>query len=512
MFQLFNPIWLFAIAGIAVPLIIHLWNIKNGKTLRVGSISLLKESARQNARSLRLMDLLLLFLRCLLLILLAFLLARPYLRQHAGQAKNTGWIMIEQENLPETYTKFKPQIDSLKKAGYEFHYFNPEFKQADLAEALKQNPQPKKNPEKKNLSYWSLLQNLNQQLPAQFPVYLFTPNSLNRFYGQRPEISLNLNWKTYPSGDSVSSKLYGAYLSGSDNIRVIKSYNEKSNTHYSYQNVKAWQSAGDLQSEIRQGKLWLDEKGDSGKRDSLLVDTSVINIALYTDKYPNDLRYLKAAIEAVQSFSGRKINIHNLSETSKTEKFDQIFWLSEKPFDAALSRQLPGGVRVFLYQKGQTQQINSQLYPQVSNSAEAISLYQRIMPASAIPPSEALWQDGFGNPILSLQQKGEQQFYRFYTRFNPEWTDLVWNNDFTRLMLPFILNTPSSPEFGYNQYELRTIDATQQNPVYSAKTKISSPSAEANKDLSHIFWLAFFILFLVERWVSWQHKSTQKHV
>ena len=66
MLQLLNPIWLFAIGGIVIPLIIHLWNIKKGKTLKVGSISLLGESSRQSAKSLKLIDLLLLFLRCLL--------------------------------------------------------------------------------------------------------------------------------------------------------------------------------------------------------------------------------------------------------------------------------------------------------------------------------------------------------------------------------------------------------------------------------------------------------------
>ena len=145
MLQLLNPIWLFAIGGIVIPLIIHLWNIKKGKTLKVGSISLLGESSRQSAKSLKLIDLLLLFLRCLLLILLAFILAKPIWNNKNTEETNSGWILIEEENSREIYTNFKPEIDSLIGIGYEFHYFEPEFRAGNITELLDENWSHKKN-------------------------------------------------------------------------------------------------------------------------------------------------------------------------------------------------------------------------------------------------------------------------------------------------------------------------------------------------------------------------------
>ncbi|MDO8994399.1 MAG: BatA domain-containing protein, partial [Daejeonella sp.] len=112
MFQLLNPIWLFGISGIIIPLLIHLWNVKKGKTLKIGSVSLLGESSRQNARSLRLLDLLLLLLRCLLIIIVSMLLAEPVWISSNSPAQKGGWILIEKDNFTETYSNFQKEIDS----------------------------------------------------------------------------------------------------------------------------------------------------------------------------------------------------------------------------------------------------------------------------------------------------------------------------------------------------------------------------------------------------------------
>ena len=103
MFQLLNPIWLFGISGMIIPILIHLWNVKKGKTLKIGSVNLLDESSRQNARSLRLLDLLLLLLRCLLIIILSIFLSEPLWVSSNSSDQKGGWILIEKENFTETY-------------------------------------------------------------------------------------------------------------------------------------------------------------------------------------------------------------------------------------------------------------------------------------------------------------------------------------------------------------------------------------------------------------------------
>jgi hypothetical protein len=108
--HLLQPLWLGAMAAIAAPVILHFWNDRRGKVLRIGSISLLTGSSQRMAWSRRLSQWWLLLLRCLLLVLLAVLLAGPYWRQRADRKK--GWVIVGEEGLT---------VDSLVKAGWERH-------------------------------------------------------------------------------------------------------------------------------------------------------------------------------------------------------------------------------------------------------------------------------------------------------------------------------------------------------------------------------------------------------
>jgi hypothetical protein len=195
MFQLLNPIWLFGISGITIPILIHLWNVKKGKTLKIGSISLLGESSRQNARSLRLLDLLLLLLRCLLIIIVSLLLAEPVWNSSNSPDQKGGWILIEKDNFNETYSRFQKEIDSLDQAGFDLHLFELGFKAADLNKL--KDSEITRDSNAAQLSYWSLLRMLDHEIPAGKEAYIFTANRLNRFKGERPEIVTKLKWKTY---------------------------------------------------------------------------------------------------------------------------------------------------------------------------------------------------------------------------------------------------------------------------------------------------------------------------
>jgi len=76
-----NPLLLFGIAGVASPIIIHLLAKKKIKHVVWAAMRFLKEVVEKNQRRLTLEDLVLLLLRCLLLVLVAFALARPSFKQ-----------------------------------------------------------------------------------------------------------------------------------------------------------------------------------------------------------------------------------------------------------------------------------------------------------------------------------------------------------------------------------------------------------------------------------------------
>src|SRR5688500_19438310 len=94
-----NPIMLFGIAAVSVPIIIHLLNRRKFQKVVWAAMRFIKTSVEQNQRRMRVEDLILLALRCLLLALLAFALARPAFRNvgadFLGQAKVTGVIVLD---------------------------------------------------------------------------------------------------------------------------------------------------------------------------------------------------------------------------------------------------------------------------------------------------------------------------------------------------------------------------------------------------------------------------------
>jgi hypothetical protein len=76
-----NPWLLAGIAGIASPIIIHLLAKKQIKRVVWAAMRFLKVTVDRNKRKMNIEDILLLVLRCLILVLLAFALARPSLRE-----------------------------------------------------------------------------------------------------------------------------------------------------------------------------------------------------------------------------------------------------------------------------------------------------------------------------------------------------------------------------------------------------------------------------------------------
>lgn len=95
-----NPFLLFGIAAVGVPVLIHLLNKRKYQHVVWAATRFLRISVEQNQRRLRIEDLILLLLRCLLLALLAIALARPALRSVTtsgmfGQAKVIAVLVLD---------------------------------------------------------------------------------------------------------------------------------------------------------------------------------------------------------------------------------------------------------------------------------------------------------------------------------------------------------------------------------------------------------------------------------
>lgn len=89
--EFLQPILLWGLLGLSVPIMIHLWNGKKGKLVSWAAMHWLQEQDNQSSKSIRIDQLLLLFLRMLMILLLVFLLAQLFVK--AWNKSETGAVI-----------------------------------------------------------------------------------------------------------------------------------------------------------------------------------------------------------------------------------------------------------------------------------------------------------------------------------------------------------------------------------------------------------------------------------
>jgi hypothetical protein len=498
--QLLEPIWLWAITGIAVPLVIHLWNIRKGKTLKVGSIAFLTESARSHSRSLKLSELLLLLLRCLLLIALAIVLSKPFYEKKIDLTKEKGWVLIERQSVKEAYNKFKLTIDSLLEAGYTFHYFNNGFPEAKFEDAIKmKNASVKEN----HAFYWTLLKELNQQVPAKLPVYLFSENSLSRFKDSRPHVAVNLKWSTYTPDDTTSLWIEKASETTNDSIRAVVGNSSANAIYYTSHNLSHQTSNEKFDVSIEQGNTIVSLKDSLAASTNRMVelDTATVRIFIYTDKFGSDANYLKAALDAIRDFTKRKIKTTVVTNVERIfGKYDWIFWLSENEMPSSFAKG-----KVFIYKRGKAFNVRSNIIISDNYSSEDLQLFKMIENKN----SEILypvWKNGYGDALLN---RSNDSVYHFYSRFNPQWNSLPWSSEFPQIIYNLVLDEKHGIN-AIDQFDKRIIDEQQIQPVIVDEKEILQKESLLEKnELANIFWFIAFILFVTERVFTFHKKKRE---
>ena len=472
MLQFLYPIGLLAAAGMIIPVIIHLWNIKNGKTLKIGSISLLGSPSNQRSRNFRVSDWPLLWLRCLLILLVALLLAAPLFKSKHPSTEKAGWVLLEKQSFHELWTKNKKEIDPLLKKGYELRDFSTGFPKLELKDTAAVFSTPATT-----LSYFSLIRQLNSELAPGAKVYLYSGNRLNRFEGTQPSTNLNLKWKVFPEKGVELTWVSRAFDLNKDQVRKVIAHSAAAGTYYQTENA--------TRSEI------------SG----IQVDTNQLQVLIFAGGMSVDAGYLKAAIRAIAGFTQRNIALKEIQSLSQiTKSADLVFWLSDKTLNRAQLKNLPAGISFFNYAGKKVEKMKSVLqYEQGSTVQEAI-LYQRTKFDGQ--PQQSLWVDGFGEPILSLDSSAAIKHYQFYSRFNQNWTNLVWTNGMVMALMPLILRH-QEVEFGFpeDKREAGVISSIPQ-PEYKSKTVASLFYQQ--RPLSNFFWWLILIVFFAERLLTYR--------
>lgn len=170
-----QPSYLWAFAGLLVPLAIHLLSRKEGRVIRIGSIRHIRETPTRQFRSVRLNEYLLLFLRSLLLGGITLFISGWYLE---GLKETHQWLLIE----PGLGSRagLKGLIDSLTSTGYARRFLIRDFPETlvsgDAAESS---------------DYYSLLEELQKR---RVEAVVIATNSAAGFSGPRLALPENVKW------------------------------------------------------------------------------------------------------------------------------------------------------------------------------------------------------------------------------------------------------------------------------------------------------------------------------
>jgi len=120
--EFLNPGILWGALAVGLPVLLHFWHQKRGEELPWAASRWLSDVVLQKSRGMRLENLLLLLLRCLLLILLVLCLSEPLLKRVADKQEKIHWIQPKKEVVEN----FRFELEEAGKRGEKRFWFTGE--------------------------------------------------------------------------------------------------------------------------------------------------------------------------------------------------------------------------------------------------------------------------------------------------------------------------------------------------------------------------------------------------
>lgn len=214
-----NPIALWALAGLSLPIAIHMLSRKEGKVIRIGSLRHLHETSTRQFKGIRLNEIVLLALRCLLIILFVFLLSG--LAFNGFTNSETKWVLVE-KGL-EYNREVERQLKNFHELGYELHWLSDGFPL--LKDSISST---------NSIQYRSLAEKLETKQLSEAVV--LATNKINNFSGIRTPLPANIRWIGVID-EPVEFTLDVHKLSDSAFIR--RGYSNANETYFTTQSVSS---------------------------------------------------------------------------------------------------------------------------------------------------------------------------------------------------------------------------------------------------------------------------------
>lgn len=317
-----NPTYLWVLLGLLVPLAIHLWSKKEGKTIKVGSTKLLSESDSKQSRSIQLNELFLLLLRMLLIGVLVFLMAGFGIKKKAATIPIT--YIVEPSLLDDD--RIQMIIDTMD-TGESLRLLQSGFPELDTDQTAIEN--------NNTSNYWQLAKEMETLQTDS--IVVFTKAFINGIKGRRPETNKNVAWISLES-EEVSKKVLKA-IKKEDSLQVLSMISDQDQLSFK----KAFIATDDK-------RLRFNEANDSvmiplnGKEESVILTSELPTkvVLFYEDSLATQKTYIEASLNAISKYLNKQIDIEIVQDREglDTDAFDLVVWLSSAVVPNTSTRML----------------------------------------------------------------------------------------------------------------------------------------------------------------------------
>ncbi|APQ16113.1 BatA domain-containing protein [Maribacter hydrothermalis] len=306
-----NPLYLWALLGLLVPIAIHLWSKKEAKTIKVGSVQLLSESKSKQSNSIQLNEWWLLLLRMGIISLLVVLMAKP---QWHSKVSNKSLTYIVEPELTQ-YAYFMSRFNALD--------------ESQEIRLLKKNL-PVRNEEEQITKtsavqdYWALASEMDDLNTDS--IVVFTTGFASGLKGARPETKHDINWIVIDSALSKEHPLL-AYKKD-DGLQLYIGLSTPDATKITSKMI----TLGEDYALISAGDSLAISKFNPEQKVPVVTQKTLEVSLYYSDSLKGNKTYIEASLKALSMYLDRDIKVISKldSEGLENKEADVIIWLSDK--------------------------------------------------------------------------------------------------------------------------------------------------------------------------------------
>ena len=327
--EFINPLMLWGALAISIPIIIHFWHQKKGKVIEWAATQWLVEKNLQQSRGIRLDNILLLILRCLLLLSLCFFLSKPFLKWLNNDKTAKKIHLIQANNLVTENYKF--EIEEALKKGEKCYWIHSNTQQIQDPKQL-----PTQETFDAHLMQFSI-NNISQNTDNEtLELYFINNQKLNQF----PHFFVPMAFHTNTIIDSSSTQNQGFITFSGKKKIFVNEKNELVSQTISNKNGKAKHNgaikvliqnndASEAQSikaalmalnEIYQFEFQIDEKAEPNK----LYDAVFLN-KIISENQNNNTLYIFSNTAQFKNQDLGKENVVFLPNQLKPQTSELVF-------------------------------------------------------------------------------------------------------------------------------------------------------------------------------------------